>query len=116
MTATMVLKEKVTLERDGGIAYNVIGELPGEHRDGQMVLMAAHQDAHFRAGIDDTAALTNMLTVAKAMRESGHRPKTTVVFFATAGEEFGYTNAYYEWLTGAWWAATRAHQAPTIHS
>ena len=110
VTATMVLKEKVTLERDGGIAYNVIGELPGEHRDGQMVLMAAHQDAHFRAGIDDAAALANMLTVAKAMRASGHRPKTTVVFLATAGEEFGYTNAYYEWLTGAWWAATRAHQ------
>jgi hypothetical protein len=75
-----------------------------------MVLMSAHQDAHFRAGIDDTAALANMLTIAKAMRASGHRPKTTVVFLATAGEEFGYTNAYYEWLTGAWWAATRAHK------
>jgi Iap family predicted aminopeptidase len=110
VTATMVLKEKVTLERDGGVAYNVIGELPGERRDGQMVLISAHQDAHFRAGIDDTAALANMLTIAKAMRASGHRPKTTVVFLATAGEEFGYTNAYYEWLTGAWWAATRAHK------
>ncbi|TRZ86784.1 M28 family peptidase [bacterium] len=110
VTVTMVLKEKVTLERDGGVAYNVIGELPGERRDGQMVLMAAHQDAHFRAGLDDTAALANMLTVAKAMRASGHRPKTTVVFLATAGEEFGYTNAYYEWLTGAWWAVTRAHK------
>ena len=86
-----------------------IGELPGERRDGQMVVMAAHQDAHFRAGVDDTAALANMLTVAKAMRASGHRPKTTVVFLATAGEEFGYTNAYYEWLVGAWWAVTRAH-------
>jgi hypothetical protein len=106
----MVLKEKVTLERDGGVAYNVIGELPGERRDGQMALMAAHQDAHFRAGVDDTAALANMLTVAKAMRASGHRPKTTVVFLATAGEEFGYTNAYYEWLVGAWWAVARAHK------
>ena len=110
VTVTMVLKEKVTLERDGGVAYNVIGELPGERRDGQMVLISAHQDVHFRAGLDDTAALANMLTVAKAMRASGHRPKTTVVFLATAGEEFGYTNAYYEWLTGAWWAATRAHK------
>ncbi|MCJ7642987.1 MAG: M28 family peptidase [Candidatus Aminicenantes bacterium] len=108
--ATMVLKEKVRLERDGGVAFNVIGELLGERRDGQMVLISAHQDAHFRAGVDDTAALANMLTVAKAMRASGHRPKTTVVFLATAGEEFGYTNAYYEWLTGAWWAATRAHK------
>jgi Iap family predicted aminopeptidase len=109
VTATMVLKEKVTLARDGGVAYNVVGELPGSRDDGQMVLMAAHQDAHFRAGADDTAALVNMLTIAKAMRASGYRPKTTVVFLATAGEEFGYTNSYYEWIIGAWWAATRAH-------
>jgi hypothetical protein len=109
VTATLLLKEKVTLVRDGGVAYNVVGELPGSRPDGQMVLMAAHQDAHFRAGADDTAALVNMLTIAKAMRGSGYRPKTTVVFLATVGEEFGYTDSYYEWIVGAWWAATRAH-------
>ncbi|MCX6570508.1 MAG: M28 family peptidase [Candidatus Aminicenantes bacterium] len=109
VTATMVLKEKVTLARDGGVAYNVVGELPGSRGDGQMMLMAAHQDAHFRAGADDTAALVNMLTIAKSMQASGYRPKRTVVFLATAGEEFGYTDSYYEWIIGAWWAATRAH-------
>ena len=109
MTAILLLKEKVTLARDGGVAYNIVGELPGSRGDGQMVLMAAHQDAHFRAGADDTAALVNMLTIAKAMRGSGYRPKTTVVFLATVGEEFGYTDSYYEWIVGAWWAATRAH-------
>lgn len=109
VTATLVLEEKVKLARDGGVAYNVVGELPGSRGDGQMVLLAAHQDAHFRAGADDTAALVNMLTIAKAMRTSGYRPKATVVFLATAGEEFGYTGSYYEWIVGAWWAATRAH-------
>ena len=109
VTATLSLREKVTLARDGGTAYNVVGELPGAGRDGQMVLFAAHQDAHFRAGADDTGALVNMLTIARAMRDSRYRPERTVVFLATAGEEFGYTNAYYEWLTGAWWAATHAH-------
>jgi hypothetical protein len=109
VTATLLLKEQVTLARDGGTAYNVVGELPGSTKDGQMVLFAAHQDAHFRAGADDTGALVNMLTIARAMCQSRYRPARTVVFLATAGEEFGYTNAYYEWLTGAWWAATRAH-------
>jgi len=109
VTATLLLKEKVTLARDGGTAYNVVGEVPGSRRIGQMVLMAAHQDAHFRAGADDTGGLVNMLTIAKAMCDSKYRPKTTVVFLATVGEEFGYTNAYYEWITGAWWAATHAH-------
>jgi hypothetical protein len=110
VTATLLLREKVTLARDGGTAYNVVGELPGAGRDGQMVLFAAHQDAHFRAGADDTGALVNLLTIARAMCESRYRPARTVVFLATAGEEFGYTNAYYEWLTGAWWAATHAHR------
>ena len=109
LTASLLLQEKVTLARDGGTAANVMGEIPGSRGDGQMILLAAHQDAHFRAGADDTAGLVNMLTMAKAMRESGYRPESTVVFLATTGEEFGYTNAYYEWLTGAWWAATRAH-------
>ena len=109
VTATLYLKEKVTLARDGGVAYNVVGELTGSRGDGQMVLMAAHQDAHFRAGADDTAALVNMLTIAKSMQASDYRPKRTVVFLATVGEEFGYTDSYYEWIVGAWWAATRAH-------
>jgi len=109
VTATMILEEKVTLARDGGQAYNVVGKIPGSRRDGQMVLMAAHQDVHFRAGADDTGALVNMLVIAKAMRESGFKPKNTIVFLATCGEEFGYTDAYYDWCIGAWWAATHAH-------
>ena len=109
VTATLLLNEKVTLARDGGTAYNVVGELPGSRGDNQLVVMAAHQDAHFRAGADDTGGLVNMLAIARAMRASGYRPGSTVVFLATVGEEFGYTDAYYDWLTGAWWAATRAH-------
>jgi aminopeptidase YwaD len=109
VSATMVLKEKVTLASDGGVGYNVVGEIPGTRGDGQILLLAAHQDAHFRAGADDTGGLVNMLAVAKAMRASGYRPGSTVVFLATTGEEFGYTDAYYEWIVGAWWAATRAH-------
>ncbi|MEN6311481.1 MAG: M20/M25/M40 family metallo-hydrolase [Acidobacteriota bacterium] len=109
VTATMILAEKVTLTRDGGLAYNVVGELPGSRPDGRMILVAAHPDALFRAGADDTGGLVNMLTVAKAMRAADFRPKTTIVFLATAGEECGYTNAYYDWITGAWWAAVHAH-------
>jgi hypothetical protein len=109
VTATLLLREKVTPAAAGGTGFNVVGEIPGTRGDGQIVLLAAHQDAHFRAGADDTAALVNMLTVARAMKESGYRPGSTLVFLATTGEEFGATDAYYEWVIGAWWAATRAH-------
>ena len=109
VTATLVLKERVTLAKDGGTGHNVVGEIPGSRGDGQIILFAAHQDAHFRAGADDTAALVNMLAIAKAMKASAFRPRSTMVFLATTGEEFGYTDSYYEWIVGAWSAATRSH-------
>jgi len=99
----------VTPAADGGTGFNVIGEIPGSRGDDQIVLFAAHQDAHFRAGADDTAGLVNMLTIAKAIKVSAYRPRSTMVFLATTGEEFGYTDAYYDWIIGAWWVATRAH-------
>ncbi len=109
VAGTLVLEEKVTLARDGGTGTNVIGEIPGSRGDGQIILLAAHQDAHFRAGADDTGALVNLLSIAKAMTTSGFRPGSTIVFLATTGEEFGYTDSYYEWIVGAFWAATRSH-------
>lgn len=109
VTATLLLDEEVTLARDGGVAYNVVGEIAGEDPGGQMVVLAAHQDAHFRAGVDDTGALADMLAIAKAMRRSGHRPRHTLVFLATAAEEFAWADSYYDWLGGAWWAVAKAH-------
>ena len=107
---TMKLDIDVRMAEDGGTGYNVVAVLPGRVRDGQFTLIAAHQDAHFRAGLDDTGALVNMLAIAKAMRISGYRPVHDVVFLATTGEEFAYTNAYYEWCVGAWYAATHTHK------
>ena len=73
------------------------------------MLVASHQDAHFRCGLDDTGALVAEMTMAKAMMMSGARPKRTVVFLLTSGEEFGYGNSYFDYLTGAWWAISHAH-------
>lgn len=106
---TLVLEEFVRRSEDGGEGLNVVGEIPGSREDGQIILLAAHQDAHFRAGADDTGALVNLLAIARAMKTCGFRPGSTIVFLATSGEEFGCTDAYYDWIIGAWWAATRAH-------
>ena len=112
---SMKLDIDVQMAEDGGTGYNVVAVLPGRVRDGQFTLIAAHQDVHFRAGLDDTGALVNMLAIAKAMRISGYRPVHDVVFMATTGEEFGYTNAYYEWCVGAWYAATHTHKQWSGH-
>jgi len=97
----------------GGLGYNVVGEIPGSDPSAGAVLIASHHDAHFRAGLDDTGAVANMLLVAKAMQLSGYKPARTVIFLATTGEEFGYTNAWYDWCAGAWYAATVTHASGT---
>jgi aminopeptidase YwaD len=109
VTATMTLDETVKLASDGGVGYNVLGELPGTVKDGTFVLYAAHHDAHFRNSIDDTGAVANVLSIAKAMTMSGYKPKHTIVFMFTTAEEYGYTNAWYDWSSGAWWAITHTH-------
>lgn len=107
--ATMICDTDVTLADDGGYGYNVVGTLRGSSRSGEQTIISGHLDAHFTGAMDDTAAVTNMIAVARAMRQSGYRPVNDVVFLATCGEEFGYTNSYYDWLAGSWYAATQEH-------
>ena len=109
VTATMVTEADVQLAKDGGTGYNVVGELPGSSDSPQKVLIASHHDAHFRAGLDDTGAVAAEMMMAKAMILSGAQPQHTVVFMVTTAEEFGYTNCWFDWSIGAWYAITHAH-------
>jgi aminopeptidase YwaD len=94
---------------DGGAGYNVVAELPGSAANGEMVVIGGHHDAHFRAGADDTGAVSATLTMAKAMKMSGYTPKRTIVFFFDTAEEYGYTDCYFDWIIGAWYAITKEH-------
>jgi aminopeptidase YwaD len=107
--ATFVSHVDITMATAGGKGYNVIATLPGKDKNGQMVIWDAHHDAHFRAGLDDTGAVVATLTAAKAMKMSGYRPNRTIVFLFDTGEEFGYTNSWYDWSIGAWYAITKTH-------
>ncbi len=113
-TATVTSSVKVTPHdfdhpEAGGVGYNVVAELPGTSDDDSFVLVTSHLDAHFRCGLDDTGALVSELTMAKAMVMSGAKPRHTVVFLFTCGEEYGYGNAYFDYLAGAWWAISHTH-------
>ena len=109
MMATMTSDVEITLAEDGGVGYNVVGVLEGSDPDLAPVLLASHLDAHFRAGLDDTGAAVNELLTAKAMTESGVQPRRTVIFFFTCAEEYGYTDCWYDWAIGAWYAITQEH-------
>jgi hypothetical protein len=93
----------------GGHAYNVFAEIPGIDPSAGIILLASHKDHHFRDAFDDTGANVNELAIAKAMMESGYRPKHTIVFLFTTAEEYGLTNSYFDWCTGAWYAINHAH-------
>ena len=83
---------------------NVLGSIPGTRADAGTVVVAAHLDTVFAAdtvlaprrengriyvpGITDNArGLAGMLAVARLVAGSGVRPRGTVVFAATVGEE-----------------------------
>ena len=100
----------VRLACDGGHGYNVIGSIPGKRYPGQSVLVSGHHDAWFKGAEDDTSAIAAMLTMAKAMKLSGCRPDRTVSFVAMTGEEFGFTNSWYDWLVGSTYAVTHTHR------
>jgi Iap family predicted aminopeptidase len=109
VTATLKNDVEVTLEEQGGVGYNVVGELPGARETDEKVVIAAHHDAYFRAGMDDTSGSTQVLTIAKAMTSIAYRPQRTVVFFFTTAEEFGYSDAYYDFLVGSSYAMNHTH-------
>ena len=107
--ATVKADITITMAEDGGAGYNVVAELPGSDDSDEMVVIGGHHDAHFRAGADDTGAVSATLTLAKAMTMSGYAPKRTIIFFFDTAEEYGYTDCYFDWIIGAWYAITHEH-------
>ncbi len=109
VTATMWNDVELTLAEDGGVGFNVVGVLPGSDPELAPVLLCSHLDVHFRAGLDDTGAVANELLTARAMMESGVQPQRTTIFMFTCAEEYGYTDCWYDWAIGAWYAITQEH-------
>jgi hypothetical protein len=107
--ATLTVDTQVTRAKDGGHSYNVIGVLPGRSH-GQAIVLSAHTDANFWTGMDDAAALANMLAMLRAMHRSGYQPAHDIIFFTTTGEEFGRTNTWFDYLAGSWYASTHTHK------
>lgn len=81
-------------------SYNIVGTIPGKSDD--MVLMSAHYDSYFSGFQDDNAAIALMMSIAKAIVDSGYQPEKTLVFCAMASEEWGMSDTRYDWSTGAY--------------
>lgn len=82
-------------------SYNIIGTIPGQSQE-EMILLSAHYDSYFSGFQDDNTAVAMMFGIAKALMESGYKPKKTIVVAALAAEEWGIVNSKYDWSTGAY--------------
>jgi Iap family predicted aminopeptidase len=109
VTATVSLRSSHTLAEDGGVGYNVIGELPGTSADGTKVVFGGHHDSHFTGALDNDTSCVAQLVIAKAMQMSGYKPASTMVFFNTTAEEWGYTDCNYDWLVGSTYSIQHTH-------
>jgi Iap family predicted aminopeptidase len=93
----------------GATGYNTIGVIPGSEIPEKVIVLGAHHDAWWRGAVDDTSGVAMVLGIAKAVQESGFRPRYTWVFATHTGEEYGIADAYYDWLYGAWYRITQEH-------
>ena len=85
----------------GGTSYNITGKIPGENED-EIIVIGDHYDVHFWGFQDNNCAIALTLGIAKAMIDSGYKPKRTLVFVLHGAEEWGVIDSRYDWSTGAW--------------
>jgi hypothetical protein len=108
-TATVVNSLSMKFADQGGFGYNVYGEVAGSAKSAEKVVYGSHHDAYFRMGLDDTSGVVANLMMVKAMKMAGYTPSRTIGLLETTSEEWGYTNAYYDWLAGAYQAIKSTH-------
>ncbi len=106
VTATLVVDNEV--EVDAGTTYNVTGVLKGKSSDHQ-ILVGSHYDVHFRGFQDDNCAVGLVLSMAKAMIDSGYQPENDIVFCLHGAEEWGSSYTQYDWTVGAWEMINNVH-------
>ena len=85
---------------DHGGSQNVWAEIPG--KSDETIILMAHFDSYFRASIDNADGDALLMTVAKAIKESGIQPEKTIRFVHHGAEEWGIDDSYFNWAVGAY--------------
>ncbi|UCE80746.1 MAG: M28 family peptidase [Methanobacteriota archaeon] len=95
------LKSDITIDYEG-TGHNVVGYLPGNTNPDEYIIIGGHYDKWWYSASDDSAGVSRVLGIARAMVESGYEPSRTIVFVAFSGEEYGWVESWYAWLQGSW--------------
>jgi hypothetical protein len=103
-----MLHTKAAVRRETLEAPNVAGILPGSdpklkdeyvvmsaHLDHVGVGRAVNGDTIYNGAMDDASGIASVLEIARIMKESGAKPKRSVLFVAVAAEEKGELGSRY---------------------
>ena len=102
------LRTVAAVKRETLEAPNVAGMLPGSDSrlKDEYVIMSAHLDhvgvgravngdTIYNGAMDDASGIASILEIARIMKESGDKPKRSIIFLAVAGEEKGELGSRY---------------------
>jgi hypothetical protein len=102
------LRSRAAVRRDTVEAPNVAGVLEGSDPKlkNEYVIMSAHLDhvgvgraingdTIYNGAMDDASGIASVLEIARLMKESGLKPKRSVIFLAVAAEEKGELGSRY---------------------
>ena len=81
-------------------AHYVYGKIEGKNKD-NLIIFNGHYDAFWDGFLDNASSLGSMMTIAKAMIESGYQPDSTILFLTNGAEEYGKKDSYFDYCTGA---------------
>jgi carboxypeptidase Q len=93
---TVKLTLKLTPKLEGEVeSFNVVGEVPGEKRPDEIVLIGAHLDSWDlgTGALDDAAGCAMVIDAARSMVQLGLKPMRTVRVVLFMNEEFGLSGA-----------------------
>lgn len=85
----------------GATGRNIVGFIPGADLPDEVVIIGDHYDAWFDGFMDDAVGVGAVLALAKAVLDSGYRPRRTLAFVLHDAEEYGQADSPWDWCTGA---------------
>jgi hypothetical protein len=99
---------RVGMTRSEAKSENVVGVLPGSDPDlkKEYVVISAHLDhlgigepvngdRIYNGAMDDASGDASLIEIARAMRDSGTKPKRSILFLSVTGEEKGLLGSQY---------------------
>ena len=95
---------EITLENridsGDGLSQNVVGTLTGSEFPDEWIIVSAHYDRWWQSAQDNCAGVAAMLEIARVLK-TAWRPRRSILFLATGGEEAGIEASEQDWLAGS---------------